>query len=89
MNQQRSRRFRASKEGVELSDEKARIREEIIQRGWRRYSRIFVLCKTHEDVKNPTGALSVPSTPLTVLNVLPNITKGCKMLLSSKTRTFA
>nr|XP_043905512.1 5'-3' exoribonuclease 2 isoform X2 [Solea senegalensis] len=33
MNQQRSRRFRASKEGVELTDEKHRIREEIIQRG--------------------------------------------------------
>uniref|UniRef100_A0A671X120 5'-3' exoribonuclease n=1 Tax=Sparus aurata TaxID=8175 RepID=A0A671X120_SPAAU len=33
MNQQRSRRFRASKEGVELTDEKNRIREEIIQRG--------------------------------------------------------
>ncbi|XP_029318643.1 5'-3' exoribonuclease 2 isoform X3 [Cottoperca gobio] len=33
MNQQRSRRFRASKEGVELVEEKDRIREEIIQRG--------------------------------------------------------
>ncbi|XP_065819597.1 5'-3' exoribonuclease 2 isoform X1 [Labrus bergylta] len=33
MNQQRSRRFRASKEGVELQEEKGRIREEIIQRG--------------------------------------------------------
>ncbi|KAM6915509.1 5'-3' exoribonuclease 2 [Xenentodon cancila] len=33
MNQQRSRRFRASKEGVELVEEKHRIREEIIQRG--------------------------------------------------------
>uniref|UniRef100_A0A3B4UJ60 5'-3' exoribonuclease n=1 Tax=Seriola dumerili TaxID=41447 RepID=A0A3B4UJ60_SERDU len=33
MNQQRSRRFRASKEGVELTEEKHRIREEIIQRG--------------------------------------------------------
>uniref|UniRef100_A0A7N6AIV6 5'-3' exoribonuclease n=1 Tax=Anabas testudineus TaxID=64144 RepID=A0A7N6AIV6_ANATE len=33
MNQQRSRRFRASKEGVELAEEKHRIREEIIQRG--------------------------------------------------------
>ncbi|XP_053737579.1 5'-3' exoribonuclease 2 [Synchiropus splendidus] len=33
MNQQRSRRFRASKEGVELVEEKNRIREEIIQRG--------------------------------------------------------
>ncbi|KAM9839946.1 5'-3' exoribonuclease 2 [Aulostomus maculatus] len=33
MNQQRSRRFRASKEGVELTEEKQRIREEIIQRG--------------------------------------------------------
>uniref|UniRef100_A0A8C7Z809 5'-3' exoribonuclease n=1 Tax=Oryzias sinensis TaxID=183150 RepID=A0A8C7Z809_9TELE len=33
MNQQRSRRFRASKEGVELVDEKQRMREEIIQRG--------------------------------------------------------
>lgn len=35
MNQQRSRRFRASKEGVELVEEKSRIREEIIQRGER------------------------------------------------------
>uniref|UniRef100_A0A3B4UHB3 5'-3' exoribonuclease n=1 Tax=Seriola dumerili TaxID=41447 RepID=A0A3B4UHB3_SERDU len=34
MNQQRSRRFRASKEGVELTEEKHRIREEIIQRGY-------------------------------------------------------
>ncbi|XP_061901185.1 5'-3' exoribonuclease 2 isoform X1 [Entelurus aequoreus] len=33
MNQQRSRRFRASKEGVELTEEKQRIREEIIQKG--------------------------------------------------------
>lgn len=33
MNQQRSRRFRASKEGVELVEEKHRIREEVIQRG--------------------------------------------------------
>ncbi|XP_072542988.1 5'-3' exoribonuclease 2 [Salminus brasiliensis] len=33
MNQQRSRRFRASKEGVELADEKQRMREEIFQRG--------------------------------------------------------
>ncbi|XP_039981839.1 5'-3' exoribonuclease 2 isoform X1 [Xiphias gladius] len=33
MNQQRSRRFRASKEGVELTEEKNRMREEIIQRG--------------------------------------------------------
>ncbi|XP_066532870.1 5'-3' exoribonuclease 2 [Hoplias malabaricus] len=33
MNQQRSRRFRASKEGVELVEEKQRMREEIIQRG--------------------------------------------------------
>ncbi|KAA8582932.1 hypothetical protein FQN60_015478, partial [Etheostoma spectabile] len=33
MNQQRSRRFRASKEGVELTEEKTRIREEVIQRG--------------------------------------------------------
>ncbi|XP_037837545.1 5'-3' exoribonuclease 2 [Kryptolebias marmoratus] len=33
MNQQRSRRFRASKEGVELTEEKTRMREEIIQRG--------------------------------------------------------
>ncbi|XP_068565193.1 5'-3' exoribonuclease 2 isoform X2 [Cebidichthys violaceus] len=33
MNQQRSRRFRASKEGVELLEEKDRIREEIIGRG--------------------------------------------------------
>ncbi|CAL1585653.1 unnamed protein product [Knipowitschia caucasica] len=33
MNQQRSRRFRASKEGVELTEEKNRMREEVIQRG--------------------------------------------------------
>ncbi|XP_051500247.1 5'-3' exoribonuclease 2 [Myxocyprinus asiaticus] len=33
MNQQRSRRFRASKEGVELTEEKERMREEVIQRG--------------------------------------------------------
>ncbi|KAB5539997.1 hypothetical protein PHYPO_G00095840 [Pangasianodon hypophthalmus] len=33
MNQQRSRRFRASKEGVELTEEKKRMREEIFQRG--------------------------------------------------------
>uniref|UniRef100_A0A667YQ69 5'-3' exoribonuclease n=1 Tax=Myripristis murdjan TaxID=586833 RepID=A0A667YQ69_9TELE len=33
MNQQRSRRFRASKEGAELTEEKQRMREEIIQRG--------------------------------------------------------
>ncbi|XP_028296339.1 5'-3' exoribonuclease 2 isoform X3 [Gouania willdenowi] len=33
MNQQRSRRFRASKEGVELTESKERMREEIIQRG--------------------------------------------------------
>ncbi|KAM6906357.1 5'-3' exoribonuclease 2 isoform 3-T3 [Lycodopsis pacificus] len=33
MNQQRSRRFRASKEGVELLEEKDRIREEVIGRG--------------------------------------------------------
>ncbi|XP_041831741.1 5'-3' exoribonuclease 2 isoform X2 [Melanotaenia boesemani] len=33
MNQQRSRRFRASKEGVELVEEKQRVREEVIQRG--------------------------------------------------------
>lgn len=33
MNQQRSRRFRASKEGVELTEEKQRMREEIFQRG--------------------------------------------------------
>ncbi|KAK5852569.1 hypothetical protein PBY51_006422 [Eleginops maclovinus] len=33
MNQQRSRRFRASKEGAELVEEKTRIREEVIQRG--------------------------------------------------------
>ncbi|KAJ8389375.1 hypothetical protein AAFF_G00120830 [Aldrovandia affinis] len=33
MNQQRSRRFRASKEGVELVEEKQRMREEVIQRG--------------------------------------------------------
>lgn len=35
MNQQRSRRFRASKEGVEMVEEKNRIREEIVQRGGR------------------------------------------------------
>ncbi|CAL8314988.1 unnamed protein product [Merluccius merluccius] len=33
MNQQRSRRFRASKEGAELTEEKAKMREEVIQRG--------------------------------------------------------
>uniref|UniRef100_A0AAY4CF95 5'-3' exoribonuclease n=1 Tax=Denticeps clupeoides TaxID=299321 RepID=A0AAY4CF95_9TELE len=33
MNQQRSRRFRASKEGVELAEEKHKMREEVIQRG--------------------------------------------------------
>lgn len=33
MNQQRSRRFRASKEGVELAEEKKRMREEIFQHG--------------------------------------------------------
>ncbi|XP_042634194.1 5'-3' exoribonuclease 2-like isoform X1 [Cyprinus carpio] len=33
MNQQRSRRFRASKEGVELTEEKNKMREEVIQRG--------------------------------------------------------
>ncbi|KAK2883845.1 hypothetical protein QQF64_016363 [Cirrhinus molitorella] len=33
MNQQRSRRFRASKEGVELAEEKNKMREEVIQRG--------------------------------------------------------
>lgn len=35
MNQQRSRRFRASKEGVELVEEKNKMREEVIQRGGR------------------------------------------------------
>uniref|UniRef100_A0A4W3K1X8 5'-3' exoribonuclease n=1 Tax=Callorhinchus milii TaxID=7868 RepID=A0A4W3K1X8_CALMI len=33
MNQQRSRRFRASKEGVELLAEKTRMREEVISKG--------------------------------------------------------
>lgn len=33
MNQQRSRRFRASKEGVELTEEKNRVREEVISKG--------------------------------------------------------
>ncbi|XP_056150312.1 5'-3' exoribonuclease 2 [Lampris incognitus] len=33
MNQQRSRRFRASKEGVELAEEKEKMREEIFKRG--------------------------------------------------------
>lgn len=33
MNQQRSRRFRASKEGVELVEEKSRVREEVLQKG--------------------------------------------------------
>lgn len=33
MNQQRSRRFRASKEGVELTEEKEKIREEILSKG--------------------------------------------------------
>ncbi|XP_054840423.1 5'-3' exoribonuclease 2 [Eublepharis macularius] len=33
MNQQRSRRFRASKEGVEATEEKQRIREEVLGKG--------------------------------------------------------
>lgn len=33
MNQQRSRRFRASKEGAELAEEKEKVREEIIKKG--------------------------------------------------------
>ncbi|XP_078261726.1 5'-3' exoribonuclease 2 isoform X1 [Rhinoraja longicauda] len=33
MNQQRSRRFRASKEGVELVEEKKRMREEVLSKG--------------------------------------------------------
>ncbi|XP_056337408.1 5'-3' exoribonuclease 2 isoform X2 [Danio aesculapii] len=33
MNQQRSRRFRASKEGVELTEEKQKMREEVMERG--------------------------------------------------------
>uniref|UniRef100_A0A8C5PNC6 5'-3' exoribonuclease n=1 Tax=Leptobrachium leishanense TaxID=445787 RepID=A0A8C5PNC6_9ANUR len=33
MNQQRSRRFRASKEGVELTEEKKRLREDVISNG--------------------------------------------------------
>ncbi|KAL4649010.1 5'-3' exoribonuclease 2 [Arapaima gigas] len=33
MNQQRSRRFRASKEGVELQEKKQKIREEVFERG--------------------------------------------------------
>ncbi|XP_075059938.1 5'-3' exoribonuclease 2 isoform X2 [Mixophyes fleayi] len=33
MNQQRSRRFRASKEGVELTEEKNRIRAEVLSKG--------------------------------------------------------
>ncbi|CAI5780498.1 5' [Podarcis lilfordi] len=33
MNQQRSRRFRASKEGVETAEEKQRIRQEILEKG--------------------------------------------------------
>ncbi|KAM9316010.1 5'-3' exoribonuclease 2 [Gastrophryne carolinensis] len=33
MNQQRSRRFRASKEGVELTEEKNRMREEVLSKG--------------------------------------------------------
>uniref|UniRef100_A0A8D0GMQ6 5'-3' exoribonuclease n=1 Tax=Sphenodon punctatus TaxID=8508 RepID=A0A8D0GMQ6_SPHPU len=33
MNQQRSRRFRASKEGVEATEEKQRVREEILAKG--------------------------------------------------------
>lgn len=34
MNQQRSRRFRASKESVETSNEKSRIREEMLSKGY-------------------------------------------------------
>ncbi|XP_069788479.1 5'-3' exoribonuclease 2 isoform X1 [Narcine bancroftii] len=33
MNQQRSRRFRASKEGVELAEEKIKMREEVLSKG--------------------------------------------------------
>ena len=33
MNQQRSRRFRASKEGMEAAVEKQRVREEILAKG--------------------------------------------------------
>lgn len=33
MNQQRSRRFRASKEGMEAAIEKQRVREEILAKG--------------------------------------------------------
>lgn len=33
MNQQRSRRFRASKEGMEAEIEKQRVREEILAKG--------------------------------------------------------
>ncbi|XP_032882092.1 5'-3' exoribonuclease 2 isoform X2 [Amblyraja radiata] len=33
MNQQRSRRFRASKEGMELVDEKKKVREEVLSKG--------------------------------------------------------
>ncbi|XP_053567988.1 5'-3' exoribonuclease 2 [Bombina bombina] len=33
MNQQRSRRFRASKEGVELTEEKSRVRAEVLSKG--------------------------------------------------------
>lgn len=33
MNQQRSRRFRASKEGMEAAEEKQKIRQEILAKG--------------------------------------------------------
>jgi hypothetical protein len=43
MNQQRSRRFRASKEGVELVEEKSRIREEILGRGAYIFRKLSIL----------------------------------------------
>lgn len=54
MNQQRSRRFRASKEGAELVEEKKRIREEVIQRGgWPKS-----LCQMYGSVTSP-GAVGL------------------------------
>lgn len=46
MNQQRSRRFRASKEGMEAAVEKQRVREEILAKGkeYASWSWIFIRC---------------------------------------------
>lgn len=47
MNQQRSRRFRASKEGVELVEEKSRIREEILGRGAYIFRKLSILYRSN------------------------------------------